>query len=98
MVGLLDYEYDAPYEDNPQDRLAANLIVGVLLESAQKLSNASIKELHAYFDAGRKYRIDAIKSRPVPPRNKLFEEFCKELISESKIKIHKPKDKDSTND
>lgn len=98
MVGLLDYEYDAPYEDNPQDRLAANLIVGVLLEAAQRLSSASLYQLQNYFDTGRKYRSEKIKSRPIPHRNPQFEEFCKRLIAESKITIHKPKEKESTND
>ena len=57
MTGLMQYVYPADIEpDNPQDRLIANLLVGVFLSVGISLEHASADDLEKLWKRGKEFR------------------------------------------
>ena len=71
MTGLLRYEYPEGVEaDNPQDRLIANLLVGMFLSVSQMLESSTTEELEKYWKKGKDFRNKKQADRLLPKVNK----------------------------
>ena len=78
--------------DNPQDRLIANLLVGILLRASEAIKNVSDDELHKIWLLGQDFRKQQKSIRTLPKVNENLKLLFEKLKTSETATIQQPND------
>ena len=93
MTGLMRYVYPEGVDtDNPQDRLIANLLVGIILRASEAIKNVSDDELHKIWLLGQDFRKQQKSIRTLPKVNENLKLLFEKLKTSETATIQQPND------